>query len=736
MTNDNFLWTVNDDEFDYDSGANEFGRNMNIFIINENALKAGKSYHVEVVFTGQLTSKASTWLMTHQGPELLSVKISPNVGDALRTKFILACEPGNGPYVFEIYALSEKSEFLLQKGGRCSEMPLYLSSEIKKVKVKMIDEYQYFDSKTVDVTVNPVLGPVTSEKELELEIKKQYFDSSSPDSISNLIESQNYDQLLQVLNVFCDDLEKISETVDGADTVKKYQIEILNILGEAPMLSRERTKQAASIARKIAKSVELKSDPDIARSASKVCEEAAAKNLELLQEEKYPKSLEEDILEDSKMYAECSQSGTAPNMEILEVNDTISEPPTPFPVMDIPAIVEDYPDYVDDQNISQILSKYEESSESLVELCYLNSKTLALSVSVKDVRKSVAYQNFEVTATKAYGVNVPDITVSSQNVELFASGDFVKFGKKEVEILLCTSTKNPFWWIKKQPTITSVAILQFQAEQKIIDKFNDPVSIIFENCDTNQTLIYHNSTTPRLVNTNSNNKESEDLEKFVIFRLDVLKKRGYFIEFQDLAEGVCLDTAESSSKEKIHCLCYHSSILTGRIMNNVVREEEDDDFVEHELEIQASYIVFLSVAVVFFIYCVTLTYFSFTSKNNKEHVLNFPDPDKKLLQKNQEDWFFMATENYLGDIEKIELWFDSLGLRPCWYCRDISIIDLQMKKYWYFNVDYLFEISENKENFFCTAYPTKKEQKPMKANLIFEKISMGLQGPHMWNIFE
>lgn len=49
-----------------------------------------------------------------------------------------------------------------------------------------------------------------------------------------------------------------------------------------------------------------------------------------------------------------------------------------------------------------------------------------------------------------------------------------------------------------------------------------------------------------------------------------------------------------------------------------------------------------------------------------EHVLNYPDPDKRLLQKNQEDWLFLATEHYLGDIEKIELWFDSIGHRPSW----------------------------------------------------------------------
>lgn len=47
--------------------------------------------------------------------------------------------------------------------------------------------------------------------------------------------------------------------------------------------------------------------------------------------------------------------------------------------------------------------------------------------------------------------------------------------------------------------------------------------------------------------------------------------------------------------------------------------------------------------------------------------MNYPDPEKKLLQKNEENWFFIGTEFYLGDIEKIDLWFDSIGYRPAWY---------------------------------------------------------------------
>lgn len=67
--------------------------------------------------------------------------------------------------------------------------------------------------------------------------------------------------------------------------------------------------------------------------------------------------------------------------------------------------------------------------------------------------------------------------------------------------------------------------------------------------------------------------------------------------------------------------------------------------------------------------------------NFKEHVLNYPDPDMKMLQRNQEDYFFLATKYYLGDITKIELWTDSIGQNPDWYAfyiRKLQTVPINM----------------------------------------------------------
>jgi hypothetical protein len=67
-------------------------------------------------------------------------------------------------------------------------------------------------------------------------------------------------------------------------------------------------------------------------------------------------------------------------------------------------------------------------------------------------------------------------------------------------------------------------------------------------------------------------------------------------------------------------------------------------------------------------------------------VLNYPDPRKRLLQQCGTDTFLLATENHLGNLQQIELWFDSIGPNPTWYCKDIIIYDLQQRTEWYFKV--------------------------------------------------
>lgn len=129
-----------------------------------------------------------------------------------------------------------------------------------------------------------------------------------------------------------------------------------------------------------------------------------------------------------------------------------------------------------------------------------------------------------------------------------------------------------------------------------------------------------------------------------------------------------------------------------------------------------------------------------------------------MLQQNQEDWFFLATERSLGKINKIEIWIDSIGQRPTWYasftllkskkksvyfryCSEIEILDLQMKKYCIFDVNFLFSIKEEGHLFFTSAPANQDEKAKLTVKTVFGptflmRILGRVIGPHMWNIFK
>uniref|UniRef100_A0A6P7FCZ9 Polycystic kidney disease protein 1-like 3 n=1 Tax=Diabrotica virgifera virgifera TaxID=50390 RepID=A0A6P7FCZ9_DIAVI len=169
----------------------------------------------------------------------------------------------------------------------------------------------------------------------------------------------------------------------------------------------------------------------------------------------------------------------------------------------------------------------------------------------------------------------------------------------------------------------------------------------------------------------------------------------------------------STNVSYLVCNCFNVSLVAGTMMNNNVRREYTL-YMDHKLEAQACYIIFVCVLFIWILYCTFLTIFSVSPKydkmglkriyllsdtpsfyqfgyiliiktaakinagttsniivklygslaDSKEHILNYPDPEKKILQKGHEDWIFLATEHYLGQILKIELWFDSIGYRP------------------------------------------------------------------------
>ncbi|KAG5869001.1 Polycystic kidney disease protein 1-like 2, partial [Gonioctena quinquepunctata] len=724
-------------------------------------------------------------------------------------------------------------EYQLTQGPDLKELSFVLN-ENAKVKVELMDEYGYSNSVDVDVTVAKAFQEMNTKEELINEVNNKFLDDNSKNSLKNMIRSKKFGEVMQFLNVLTEELAQIKKNDEFGDTIKIYDMKIMNMLKEVPLI------------------------PETEQDNLLLYQVEYPKNMKT---NSHPRLLKDEIADATKTFSSCISLSSVPNMGIIEITDTANVITTPFPLIDLPLVIEDYPDYGDDQNTSKILLKYASASNTMVKICYLNARSISLSMVTIDETESIGENFFKITATKKYGQNIIDTKILSQNVEVLASKDFVRFKDEEVNVLLCTSTKNPFWWIVDKNITTSVAMLAFTVQDEVVATFEKPFSISFINSETNFSWIpVHETTTPRRVDDFV--IEGRYFEKMSIIRIDVFTQQGYVVEFLDLAADDFLNVyvsdfvkptanefeekstvmngntttifipyerdfdswhylsilpnermgnqvvgvkfrvyttscfrwesinrtwefscaaAESTSLARIDCLCYHSSVLAGRIRTNYVKEERTVIFLVQELAMQADLIIFLSVAVVFFLYAFLLIIIHMSSiwdyeksiyflsdipgsyrygyliivktgnvfnagttsnvviklygnqAKSKEHVLNFPDPNKRILQKNQEDWFLLATEYYLGELEKLKIWFDCLGPKPSWYCSEIEVIDIQKHKYWWFQIKFHFEIS-TKEKYLYIAVPVKKLDAEKKRKFSLKKFSF--RGTHMWNIFE
>lgn len=78
------------------------------------------------------------------------------------------------------------------------------------------------------------------------------------------------------------------------------------------------------------------------------------------------------------------------------------------------------------------------------------------------------------------------------------------------------------------------------------------------------------------------------------------------------------------------------------------------------------------------------------------HWLNSPDCD--VMQRFNDDWFIVFTPQSLGELKYIQVWHDSYGSSPKWFCKRIEVICVRNKKKWNFNIERWFSILPNVEH--------------------------------------
>ncbi|RZC34880.1 polycystic kidney disease protein 1-like 2, partial [Asbolus verrucosus] len=239
-----------------------------------------------------------------------------------------------------------------------------------------------------------------------------------------------------------------------------------------------------------------------------------------------------------------------------------------------------------------------------------------------------------------------------------------------------------------------------------------------------------------------------------------LNKLSYHLSF--IAAG------KEGNVSVINCKCYNLSIIAGHI-HNIKALSQEIMIPVSELELQSSFVVFVTVAVTVGLFCLLSVFvlgktkieLFYLADNNKKHffsyliivktgakrhsgtssnitiklvgkkrssephVLNYPDPKMRLLQKYGEDMFVLTTEGHLGELTHIELWNDCQGPNPDWsqikqnssfrlnlvcyrFCKSIRIYDMQEHTEWVFKIKKRLTVI-NGNNPYVSAKPITKE---------------------------
>ncbi|KAG5873154.1 hypothetical protein JTB14_003162 [Gonioctena quinquepunctata] len=829
-------WKIDIPNFDVDKDALT-GTVAEELILKPNKLVFGRNYTVQFVDSGG--SEVVTYnLLTHTHPKIHSCEINPKEGYAVKTKFHVKCSynltnmPGRN---FEVYAVNEDKAFPLTSGFEVENLEFGLNAN-DKVKVKVFDQYHFSDSQILDVAVRSIFENVTSMKGYREVIEKVFFDKNSNQSLDDLKRYKRYDQLLQSIMVLSEELEKLKTNAGYENLRNDYNKGLLEMMQKVPLTGEFRPKQMVSLMGTVSELFDDELNQEISKLSNDICEKSSIEYQNYILRDPYSKYMIEEIREMTKAFSQCFISYSPPKTEKTDRGNGTSKP---FSPQDFDQIIEDYPDYGNQQNTTKVSMKFDNAYKKIESLCYAHAKLMAATLYAGDDTERAGNENFEVTATKGLGKIISSNKITSQNVTMFISEDFQRYSDEEISVLLCTSQKNPFWWMKNEKIDTYVAMIQFIVGNREVHEFEKPFSISLWNNERNHSWVpFYVTKAPRHYWSTGICDRVHGIEDDVVLdiyvsdfvkpTLDEFKAHSTIVDETntrtfinhenqfDSWDYLCIlpneqmgerqlivkfrvytiscvtwqrdnrtwvfscGVAETTTLDRFDCICYHSSLLAGRVSASYVKEEITGIYIEHHLSLQTDIIIYVSVAVAYFLYCLILIIISLASKwdtdrkiyclsdmarssrnayfiivktgngfnagttsnvfiklfgedaSTEEHILNSPDPEGKILQNNQEDWFFLSTKEYLGEIEELEIWFESAGLKPSWYCSEIEVVDVQKKKYWWFNIKYNFEISIN-EKYFITAYPEELDDEYKEHKISLNRCK--LEGNHMWNIF-
>ncbi|XP_050309542.1 uncharacterized protein LOC126745651 isoform X2 [Anthonomus grandis grandis] len=381
---------------------------------------------------------------------LTGCEIMPKKGTAGQTGFrIKGCNYEPGSLNFEIYSIIGKKTSLLAKTNK-------IETEVFVLPVGSKVRLDYIDSSTGNI----------KHLNFDVEVTKSLDSNQPTEALVNDIKNK----LNEAANVGKDDKNMAMQIIGAVEEefsklpglpAKELDRKILDVIKKIDITNAAGAQQAANILEHIANRYN-QSDPDISVEAAVLCQKAGQTMLEDAKLIKNPEIMKERLTNAMKSLSGCSQVGLKPNPEeVAQPPIDITVPTTDSPLLPPKGPLEHYPDYVDDESASEKASQYEVAATLMESMCFTNSKLLIYTMD-QDERPLINEQgSMVVVSAKMTCQNAVSQYVTSPEALVKASQTCHKKNVAVVNIMMCTTDKNPYWYIDNIPLYTPVLYLNF-----------------------------------------------------------------------------------------------------------------------------------------------------------------------------------------------------------------------------------------------------------------------------------
>ncbi|CAG9766173.1 unnamed protein product [Ceutorhynchus assimilis] len=423
-----------------------------VFYLKAGALKKNEKYTVRAQEKGLEETSLHTEfeLFTKLPAPVKNCSVDPPTGVAFETGFAIKCTYFPGDKTFEINSVKNGKTSLLAKTTNLEREVFMLPADVSILVNVYHAKIGFTQAINLPVQVKGVLD--LSNKNTDAEINEAV--SNKMDEALDLINQGHSGLALQGLAAIVGEYANLPPKVD--DLKKSLDKAVMNVISQVNIDCPAKAQQVADTLSQITGRYNVSSDPDISAQSTALCTKAGNVLLNDAKQAKRPDLMRNQIANSVASLSLCSQAGLNVNRDSVEAKNSSVSVPEEVPVLPSHQPVESYPDYTDDEHSSENMAKFEKSTQRMEQICFTNGKMLSFTLLPEEDPIVTTVESVTIVVARMYCDDTSHLIVESPDVNLKPNTDCHFDNIPIIDILICSTKKNPFWYIDNIPMLTPV----------------------------------------------------------------------------------------------------------------------------------------------------------------------------------------------------------------------------------------------------------------------------------------